>query len=241
MDEIYRFYYGPIVIEEKIGVPTEIENAVQSLIEGLMEMKGEGRWPNLEAQESLKVRLKLLIEHALVTPNLLEEWPLALFKSLIAPLAQAGVLKRTDLETLVFPAGKGHGYWGQLAYLEAQENFLANAFMPEVAKILREETPLFIPLPQRRRVKVHYAEGRPPWIESMVQDFFGMKEVPKLLCGKLALAVHLLTPARRPMAVTSDLKSFWANHYPKLRSEYMRRYPRHDWPDNPCESVLKKE
>ncbi|HAZ11420.1 MAG: hypothetical protein A2X86_10580 [Bdellovibrionales bacterium GWA2_49_15] len=219
VEEIVRFCYGPLILEESFGPPSDSMTAALCLLEGLEKIKGEGSWPKENAQESLKVRLKLLCDHALAPTQLLDEWPKSLKLALVASLARQGIASRADLETFVQSS--------------REEDFLADALEASVARTLRTHTPLFIPLPNRRQVKVHYAEGRPPWIESMVQDFFGMQEVPKLLQGKLALSVHLLTPARRPMAVTSDLKSFWVNHYPKLRSEYQRRYPRHKWPENP--------
>ncbi|MBI2519615.1 MAG: ATP-dependent RNA helicase [Bdellovibrio sp.] len=233
VDEISRLCYGPILLQESVEVPFDFEMVVSCLLEGLQEIKGEGRWPHNEVQESLKVRLQLLCDQSLASSHLLDQWPQALKKGLIAILAKQGVSSRSDLVAFIHPSGEASGYWGRMATLEAEENFLACSLNAEVAKTLTEEVPLFIPLPKRKRIKVNYAEGRPPWIEAMVQDFFGMEEVPQLLRRKLAISVHLLTPARRPMAVTSDLRSFWRNHYPKLRSEYQRRYPHHDWREDP--------
>ncbi|MEK6626504.1 MAG: ATP-dependent helicase C-terminal domain-containing protein, partial [Bdellovibrionota bacterium] len=236
VEEISRFCYGTIVLEEKMRRPSDFSMASLCLVEGLEKLEGEGRWPNKNVQESLKIRLALLCTHALAEPHLLDQWPKDLNKCLVTALASAGVCSQRELELLIHPKGKSAGSWGNMAYLEAEETFLSDALnqhLTRISQILREETPLHISLPQRRRVQVHYAEGRPPWIEAMVQDFFGMREVPKLLSGKLALSVHILTPARRPMAITNDLFSFWTNHYPRLRIEYQRRYPRHDWPENP--------
>lgn len=51
--------------------------------------------------------------------------------------------------------------------------------------------------------------------------------------GWLDEAVALLSPAGRPVQVTQDLKGFWERHYPKVRQELMRRYPKHPWPETP--------
>ena len=51
--------------------------------------------------------------------------------------------------------------------------------------------------------------------------------------GKVALTVHLLSPARRPVQVTRDLASFWATGYKSVKAELKGRYPRHYWPDDP--------
>ena len=86
-------------------------------------------------------------------------------------------------------------------------------------------------LPGGREVKVHYEPGKPPWIESRLQDFFGMRESPRI--GGAPVVVHLLAPNPRPVQVTSDLAGFWERLYPQVRKELSRRYPKHKWPEKP--------
>lgn len=86
-------------------------------------------------------------------------------------------------------------------------------------------------LPGGREVKVHYDHGKPPWIESRLQDFFGVRETPRI--GATPVVVHLLAPNRRPVQVTSDLAGFWERLYPQVRKELSRRYPKHKWPEAP--------
>jgi ATP-dependent helicase HrpB len=80
---------------------------------------------------------------------------------------------------------------------------------------------------------VSYALDQPPWIASRLQDFFGLAEGPRICGGALPLTLHLLAPNQRAVQVTSDLASFWRVHYPALRRQLMRRYPRHAWPESP--------
>jgi ATP-dependent helicase HrpB len=87
-------------------------------------------------------------------------------------------------------------------------------------------------LPGGREVRVHYEAGKPPWIESRLQDFFGVRETPRI--GSIPLVVHLLAPNRRPVQVTSDLAGFWERLYPQVRRELSRRYPKHKWPERPA-------
>jgi ATP-dependent helicase HrpB len=97
--------------------------------------------------------------------------------------------------------------------------------------------PESIRLPSGRRAKVHYPSDRPPWVESRLQDFFGMKRGPSLLDGRIPLTLHLLAPNQRAVQVTSDLEGFWAREYPRLRKELGRRYPRHAWPEDPLKPL----
>ncbi len=93
--------------------------------------------------------------------------------------------------------------------------------------------PTHVCIPGRKRVVVHYETDRPPWIESRLQDFFGAKEGPSVAGAKVPLVLHLLAPNRRAVQVTTDLPGFWVRHYPDLRKQLMRRYPRHKWPEKP--------
>ena len=49
----------------------------------------------------------------------------------------------------------------------------------------------------------------------------------------MPIRLELLAPNRRPVQITTDLASFWANVYPRVRSELRRRYPKHAWPEDP--------
>ncbi len=95
------------------------------------------------------------------------------------------------------------------------------------------QCPSTIDLPGRKRVKVQYEQGKSPWISSRIQDFFGLQKTPEIMNGRCPLVVHLLAPNRRAVQVTSDLASFWQNHYPGLQKELKRKYPRHPWPEDP--------
>jgi ATP-dependent helicase HrpB len=88
-------------------------------------------------------------------------------------------------------------------------------------------------LPGGRKLDIHYEVDRPPWVGSWLQDFFGLRTGPRVLDGAIPVVLHLRAPNRHDVAVTSDLASFWRDHYPELRKRLSRRYPRHDWPDDP--------
>jgi ATP-dependent helicase HrpB len=98
---------------------------------------------------------------------------------------------------------------------------------------LDELAPARIRLPNGRHTKVHYEPGKPPWIASRLQDFFGMRDTPRIGREQTPVVVHLLAPNQRAVQTTSDLAGFWERLYPQVRRELMRRYPRHSWPERP--------
>jgi ATP-dependent helicase HrpB len=101
------------------------------------------------------------------------------------------------------------------------------------ARRLDEIAPERIRLPNGRQTKVHYEPGKPPWIASRLQDFFGMRETPRIGPERTPVVVHLLAPNQRAVQTTADLAGFWERLYPQVRRELMRRYPRHSWPERP--------
>lgn len=120
-----------------------------------------------------------------------------------------------------------------IADLPSPGQLLGELIDPPTRAELDRLAPLELRLPGGRRVRVHYAEGQIPWVGSLLQDFFGQARTPTVADGRVPLAVHLLGPNRRALQVTTDLAGFWRDHYPALRKELARRYPRHAWPDNP--------
>ncbi|MDB4965857.1 MAG: ATP-dependent helicase HrpB [Myxococcales bacterium] len=104
---------------------------------------------------------------------------------------------------------------------------------PSAAGLLAKEAPDRISLPGGRQVRVQYPTGQAPFVASRLQDFFGMAAGPSLARGRVPLTLHLLAPNQRAVQVTSDLAGFWERHYPAVRRELGRRYPRHSWPDDP--------
>jgi ATP-dependent helicase HrpB len=101
------------------------------------------------------------------------------------------------------------------------------------ARLLNEIAPTRVRLPNGRQTKINYESGKPPWIASRLQDFFGLSETPRIANGSVALVVHLLAPNKRPVQTTTDLSGFWQRLYPQVRRELSRRYPKHAWPENP--------
>lgn len=100
-------------------------------------------------------------------------------------------------------------------------------------RALREFAPDRIELPTGRSALIDYEAEAGPTVSARMQEFFGMPSVRALGGGRVPVVLQLLAPNHRPVQVTTDLASFWANVYPQARRELSRRYPRHSWPEDP--------
>jgi ATP-dependent helicase HrpB len=92
------------------------------------------------------------------------------------------------------------------------------------------QPPSQVELGNGRRVKVTYPDGKPR-IAVKAQDLYGVTRHPEI--GGVPLVVEVLSPANRPVQITSDLPGFWKGSWAQVRKEMMARYPKHDWPADP--------
>lgn len=102
------------------------------------------------------------------------------------------------------------------------------------------EAPEKIEVPSGSQIRLQYEEARPPVLAVRIQEVFGMTETPRIAGGRVRVLMHLLAPNMRPQQVTDDLKSFWENAYAEVRKELRRRYPKHQWPEDPKEGVARR-
>ena len=94
---------------------------------------------------------------------------------------------------------------------------------------VEQKVPSRVTLQNGRSVKVVYADGERavPTIEIIIQQIFGCFETPKIMGERVLL--KLLSPARRPLQITSDLENFWTSAWPEICKEMKGRYPKHNW------------
>lgn len=104
-------------------------------------------------------------------------------------------------------------------------------------QLLDTLAPTHIKVPSGSNIKIDYSDSDTPILAVKIQEMFGMHETPKILNNKIALQVHLLSPALRPIQITYDLKSFWENSYAEVKKELFSKYKKHYWPDNPFEAI----
>ncbi|WP_210725652.1 ATP-dependent helicase HrpB [Arthrobacter silvisoli] len=107
---------------------------------------------------------------------------------------------------------------------------------PEASRFA-ELAPERLDVPSGSRVAIDYPEaesdGGRPVVAVKLQECFGWAGTPRIADGRVPVLFHLLSPARRPLAVTDDLESFWAGPYAQVRAEMRGRYPKHPWPEDP--------
>jgi ATP-dependent helicase HrpB len=97
---------------------------------------------------------------------------------------------------------------------------------------LDELAPERITVPSGSRIRIDYSNPEQPVLAVKLQELFGLHESPAV--AGVPVLVHLLSPAGRPVAVTSDLASFWRAGYKDVRAELRGRYPKHPWPEDPA-------
>ena len=129
---------------------------------------------------------------------------------------------------------------GKTTLREVEAGDLLGTLRSEIGGFAKidELAPERVKLASGRTAEIAYDEGKPPWIESFLQDFFGTKTNPH--AGRIPIVLHLLAPNKRAVQVTTDLAGFWERHYPAIRKELMRKYPRHAWPEETAIAVPMK-
>ena len=103
--------------------------------------------------------------------------------------------------------------------------------------------PVRLEVPSGSAVRLDYPpvdEDAPPVLAVKLQECFGWAQTPRVAGGRVPVLLHLLSPARRPLAVTADLESFWSGPYRQVRAEMRGRYPKHPWPEDPWSAPPRK-
>jgi ATP-dependent helicase HrpB len=96
-------------------------------------------------------------------------------------------------------------------------------------QLLDKHAPERLSLPNGRTPKVVYENNQPPHIALRIQELYDVTQTPKIAMSRVAVVVHILTPGMKPVQVTQDLANFWREHYPRIKSELQRKYPKHLW------------
>jgi ATP-dependent helicase HrpB len=122
---------------------------------------------------------------------------------------------------------------GAVSYKDIKEREVKPIVMswlsPAQRDLLDKHAPERLTLPNGRTPKVNYEPGRAPFISLRIQELYDVNQTPRIALNRVPVTVHILTPGMKPIQVTQDLASFWREHYPKIKSELARKYPKHLW------------
>lgn len=99
----------------------------------------------------------------------------------------------------------------------------------EQQRLLDKNAPERIELSNGRRPKVTYSAEGMPSVSMRIQELYDVRRFPKIGMGRIPVVLHILAPNMRAVQVTQDLENFWIEHYPKIKSQLQRRYPKHEW------------
>lgn len=116
-------------------------------------------------------------------------------------------------------------------------DILQNMLSWEQRRELDIFTPTHLVVPSGSHIPIDYSEPASPFVAVRLQEMFGHAETPRIARGRVALTLHLLSPAQRPVQVTRDLASFWRNAYFEVKKDLKGRYPKHYWPDDPLSAL----
>jgi ATP-dependent helicase HrpB len=213
---------GALILGDRALAAPDPQAIAQAMTKGVAEM-GLAALPWSDAAKSFKARLRFLRR---VLPE--EDWPDlsddALLKTLddwLSPYL-AGMTRRAHLDRLDMAA-------------------IISTLVPhELKRRLDRLAPRHVAIPSGADIAIDYETEGDPVLRARLQEMFGLKETPRIADGRAALRIELLSPARRQLAVTQDLKSFWVNAYPQVRAEMRGRYPKHHWPEDPLSAPAVK-
>lgn len=208
VEQVSALYYDEMLLDEHRGAPKDAE-AAATMLAGKAIEAGISRFTDVAVLDELIVRAEMA--------GLSE----------LTPEGQTSPILASALRQLC------HGLRSFAELQRAAESLSTLVEQQLGTRKLQEFAPAKVRLATGRWTRVHYERGKPPWIASRMQDFFGMKETPRVGPSRTPMVVHLLAPNQRAVQTTSDLAGFWERLYPQVRRELMRRYPRHQWPEKP--------
>jgi ATP-dependent helicase HrpB len=208
-----------LVLEEKPLKKPQPDQLVVAMIEGIRTM-GLEVLPWSGTARALQARVAFLLRAG----DERHAWP---------DLSDAALL--AGLEEWLAPYLSGMTRRAHLANLDLMEALLARLDWKQ-RQALDELAPTHLTVPSGSRVPLDYQSGEVPVLAVRLQEMFGATDTPTVAGGKVQVLLHLLSPARRPVQVTRDLKGFWSSSYRAVKADMKGQYPKHHWPDDPLQA-----
>lgn len=207
---------GAILLKERATKATNNEEVTDLLIEELEEMGLDVLNWNKEAL-ALRQRVNFLNQHDVGLPDFSDKYILNNMNEWLTPYL-TGISSLREVKGLDL------------------HNILRGSLSYEQTQILDTLAPAKIKVASGSNIAIDYSNPTQPILAVRLQEMFGTQDTPTLLNGKVKLMIHLLSPAHKPMQITQDLKSFWANTYEDVKKDLRGKYKRHYWPDDPLEA-----
>lgn len=204
---------GALVLDKPIPVKLDPDQVAGALLEAVKE-HGLGLLPWRDQDVQFRNRLSLLQKHVG------DPWPMVDDEALI---------DRLDEWLLPFLTGVP-------SFSNLEKGALINGLRILAGhpsdRDLNAQVPTHFQVPSGSTVPLDY-ENENATLRVRPQELFGLDEHPSILSGKLALDIELLSPAGRPIQITSDLPGFWRGSWRDVRADLRGRYPKHNWPEDP--------
>jgi ATP-dependent helicase HrpB len=208
---------GALVLRDAPLANPDPDAVAAALLNGIRE-QGARALPWTESVRQLQARADFLRQHDASWPDWSDAALLDTMEEWLAPslhgVTTLDGLQRLDLSALLLQQLS----WQQRNGLETR-------------------APSHYEVPTGSRIALDYTDPTSPVLAVRLQELFGVAETPRIDGGRVALTIHLLSPARRPVQVTRDLAGFWRGSYFEVKKELKGRYPKHVWPDDPLSAT----
>ncbi|MFN7138428.1 MAG: ATP-dependent helicase HrpB [Limisphaerales bacterium] len=200
-------FFRELALAFKRVEPPPADAAARLLAEQVVEGKLTlNHWDN--SVEQWILRLNLLSEWCpeFELPPIEEEDRRALIEQICHGAMSSKEIKDRDVKNVV------------KSWLSHNQQELLDKYAPERLSLANGRSP-----------KVIYNMDGNPYIALRIQELFGVEQTPKIAMNRVPVLVHILAPSMRPVQITQDLAGFWKEHYPRVKSELQRKYPKHEW------------
>ena len=204
---------GELVIDDAPLADVDPEAVTHALLGGVR-MHGLNCLPWNNNARALQARMQFMHDHVD------DSWP---------DVSDAALLETLDNGLRPYLAGMSR--LSHLDKLDLQA-MLLSLLSWDQQKELDQQLPTHITVPSGSRIRLDYSQ-HPPVLPVRLQEMFGLADTPRIANGKIAVLLHLLSPAQRPVQITQDLAGFWQSSYHDVKKDLKGRYPKHHWPDDP--------
>jgi ATP-dependent helicase HrpB len=209
-----------LILEEKALSPIPSEKSIPAVIAGIRAL-GLDCLPWDQESRAFCARAELVKQRGLSREG---QWPAFDEPSLLHSLEEwlspwlEGVTRRS--------------HFSRIPLMDALRFRLGDRAVREIDELM----PTHLTVPTGTRIRIDYEDDLAPCASMRMQEVFGLSSTPRIGGGTVPVTFKLLSPAQRPLQITSDLESFWRNAYADVRKDMRGRYPRHYWPEDPLQA-----